>query len=380
MVTKFVPAPADSGGKQRSLAVLKTLAAAGDVTLCAIDDGTADLAAIRELGVDVRAVPRPSAATRALGIARTGSISAGRFWSRSLLDAVRGAVDPPPDVLLVVYSQLAPYARHLPARHRILDLQNIESALFRSYAESPTSPLRRVAARFEERALRRIERRAATDFDTVVVVTDADAARLPAMPRRLLVCANGMTERRVLPMGDEPVVAFVGLLGWRPNADAALWLVNEVWPRVRAAVPGAELLLVGRDPSPGVLAAARDDIVVTGTVPDVEPYLARARVTAAPLLAGGGSRLKILESLGSGRPAVATTIGAEGLVDLVGHGLSVADSPDAFADALIARLRDRELAADEGRRGAVEVRGRYGWERTLLPLAEELRRCDGTHG
>ena len=98
------------------------------------------------------------------------------------------------------------------------------------------------------------------------------------------------------------------------------------------------------------------------------PYLDRARVATAPLRAGGGSRLKILEALGRGRPVVATAIGAEGLDDLVGSGIVVAESPERTADALVQLLSDRERAQQLGRAGHDAVRDRHGWQRTLLPL------------
>jgi glycosyltransferase involved in cell wall biosynthesis len=375
MLTKFVPMPANSGGKQRSLAVLRTLAESGEVTLCAFDDGHADLDAIRRLGVEVHAVPRVGRAGAVSGALRTRSLSAARFWSRALLDrarAVAGSTDP--DVVLVAYSQLAPYGPEIPARHRILDLHNVESSLFASYAASAGSPARRLAGAIEQRALERIERRACAAYDTVLVVSETDAERLPGRPRRLLVCPNGTPTRAPLPMGDEPAVVFVGLLGWRPNADAARWFSREVWPRVRGLAPGAHLYLVGREPTPEVRALAGPDITVTGAVPDVDPYLARARVAVAPLLAGGGSRLKILEALGAGRPVVSTAVGAEGLTALAGQGLTIADHPDAFAREVAARLLDPERAQSEGLAGNAAVLARFSWPATLAPLTAELGR------
>jgi glycosyltransferase involved in cell wall biosynthesis len=107
-------------------------------------------------------------------------------------------------------------------------------------------------------------------------------------------------------------------------------------------------------------------------VPDLEPWYARTRVALAPLLAGGGSRLKILEALAAARPVVATTIGVEGLEDLVGRGVVVADEPAAMADAVVDLLRDPARSAALGEAGAKAVATDHSWRAAVRPLLAEL--------
>ena len=161
-------------------------------------------------------------------------------------------------------------------------------------------------------------------------------------------------------------------MGWKPNVDAAVWLGREVWPLVRERMPEARLSLVGREPSAEVRALAAPDIEVTGTVPDVRPYLAKARVALAPLRSGGGTRLKVLEALDAGRPIVSTTIGIEGLEDLVGDGALVADDAQGFADQVVELLSDPERAAKAGDVGHRTVADRYAWDRVLAPWLERI--------
>ena len=370
MLTKFVPLPADSGGKQRSLALLTRLAALGPTTLCAFDDGTADLEGLADLGVEARTVRRDPSPRRVLsGIRHTGSVSAARFWDARLRQQLLAAASVPADLLQVEYAQLAPYAEGIEARTRVLDLHNVESALVKSMAALRPAPVR-IALELEAKRLRRLEDAALRSFDGVAVVSETDRARLRAKDARILVCPNGWDTGQLIPIGDEKTVVFVGLLGWGPNVDAAVWLAKNVWPAVRNKVPDAKLLLVGRDPSSRVLDLRSDTIEVTGSTPDVHPYLSRARVATAPLRAGGGSRLKILEALAAGRPVVATSIGAEGLADLVGSGIVVADSAPATVDALVALLQDRERAGALGRAGHEAVRDQYSWDTTLRPLLD----------
>ena len=373
MVTKFLPLPANSGGKQRSLAILRRLAARGAVTLCAFDDGSADREGLRALGVEVRSVPWAPARARQLGgVVRTGTLTAGRFWERRLAGQVRAATaDGETRLLQVEYAQLAPYLSLGPARLRVLDLHNVESSLAASYARG-ADPVRGTVARVESAALRRLERWALGVADVVSVVSERDRDRLPRSPRRLLVCPNGWEPGPPLPPASGPVAAFVALMGWRPNQDAALWLVERVWPGVLRRVPDARLLLVGRDPGPALRRLSGPAVEVTGSVEQVRPYLARARVALAPLRSGGGTRLKILEALDAGRPVVATTVGAEGLECLAGNGLTIVDDPEGMAERIAALLRDPARATELGRRGGAAVAARYSWDRTLSPLLDQL--------
>jgi polysaccharide biosynthesis protein PslH len=373
MVTKFLPLPADSGGKQRSLAVLRRLAKLGDVVLCAFDHGGADREGLAAMGVEVRAVPwGPTPARVARGVVRTGSGSAARFWDARLAAAVRAAAAArPADLLQVEYATLAPYLRGVPARLRVLDLHNVESDLAASYARS-TGRLRALPVRCEALALRRLERAALRRADVAVVASGRDRARLPRSGAEVLVCPNGWEPGLPLPAAADPVVAFVALFGWRPNADAAVWLAERVWPLVRRRRPDARLLLVGRSPTPRVRRLAGPDVTVTGTVPDVRPFLASARVAVAPLLSGGGTRLKVLEALDAGRPVVATPVGVEGLEDLVGRGVVVADTPEEMSAAICDLLADDGRASRLGALGRATVAERYAWDATLAPLLARL--------
>ncbi len=276
------------------------------------------------------------------------------------------------DLLQVEYQQMVPLVLDLSAKHTVLDLHNVESALVESYARSRRGPSA-LLFRAEAAALRRMERRTIGSFDDVVVVSEQERTRLSPDARSVLVCPNGREPSAVLGEAPDPTVAFVATMGWAPNVDAAVWLGREIWPRVRARVPGARLLLVGKDPAPAVRALAGGSVEVTGTVADVNPYLARSRVVVAPLRAGGGTRLKIMEALDVGRPVVATSIGCEGLGDLVGRGVVVADTAPGLADAIADLLLDPARAAALGRVGHDAVEAAHSWDMALAPLIEAVR-------
>jgi len=375
MVTKFVPLPDNDGGKQRALAVARRLAQGAELVLCAYDDGDGDVAGLERLGIDVRSVGwRPTARRAARGVLRTRSLSAGRFYSPELVAEVqRAATEGPVDLLQVEYLQMAPVARHVAAARRVLDLHNVESALVRSYARVGRGP-RGLVAHAEAIALRAMERAVIPSFDTVVVVSERERHRLPPGAGDVIVCPNGRDPdpSGPLPPATTPTAAFVATLGWAPNVDAAVWFGQQVWPEVQRRCPDARLLLVGRDPASSVRALASSSVEVSGTVSDVRPYLAQARLAVAPLRSGGGTRLKILEALDLGRPVVATSVAVDGLEDLIGQGVVVADDPGSMIEAVTALLDDPERASALGLAGRDAVGARHTWDVALAPLLEAV--------
>jgi glycosyltransferase involved in cell wall biosynthesis len=376
MLTKFLPLPDNNGGLQRSLAIARRLAALGELTLFGYDDGNADHQGLRDLGFDVKSVPwhvTPGNVLR--GVVRTQSFSAARFWSAAAAETVRrAAADKSFDLLQVEYQQMVPLAAGLRSKTSVLDLHNVESALVDSYAHTRRG-FAWLGLRAEAAALRRMERRTIGRFDHVAVVSEQERKRLPSGANSVLVCPNGRDPSAVLPPAPNPVVAFVATMGWAPNVDAALWLGREIWPLVLARVPSARLLLVGREPAPSVLTLAGGSVQVTGTVPEVTPYLAESRVVVAPLRAGGGTRLKIMEALDVGRPVVATSVGCEGTEDLVGRGVVVADTKEGLAEAIASLLLDPSRASALGLAGHDAVSSEHTWDRALAPLLQAVQPC-----
>lgn len=183
-------------------------------------------------------------------------------------------------------------------------------------------------------------------FDRLQIYTERDADLVrrmaPALAPRLRVNPFGVA----LPQPVDPAceeagtLLFVGNYSHPPNVDAALWLGTEIMPILRARQPGVRLWLVGIDPPPAVRALAADDIVVTGRVPVIEPYLARAAVVLAPIRIGGGMRMKVLHAMALGKAVVTTPRGAEGLAD-VGQPppLVVAEDVESFVDETVVLLR-----------------------------------------
>lgn len=239
-------------------------------------------------------------------------------------------------------------------------------------------PFGGLVARLDERAWRRFERGIMEQVQAVVVFTERDRRALERLGAgtRVVRIPFGvpLPDAPLDPVGSPPpAVVFVGNFRHAANVDAAGWLAQELFPRVRAAAPDAQLTIVGAAPTEEVAALAGDGVSVTGKVPDVAPYLDRAAVVAAPIRIGGGMRVKVLEALAAGKAVVATPLAAEGLDVVSGEQLEIAASDEEFASALA------RLVADESRRRELAERARawagerLGWDNAVAGYEQLYR-------
>ncbi len=214
-------------------------------------------------------------------------------------------------------------------------------------------------------------------FDRLQVYTERDAAGLrrlaPDLAGRVRVNPFGVTLGPAPDAAAEREDELVFLGGFRhpPNVDAACWLAREILPLVRARRPGVHLSIVGADPPHAVRALASDRVTVTGFVPDVEPFLARAAVVIAPLRTGSGMRVKLLQALARGKAVVTTPLGAEGLA--AAPPLRMADSASDLAAAVVALLADPETRRGLGHRAREFVAEHHSWPGFAARLAAIYR-------
>jgi polysaccharide biosynthesis protein PslH len=250
----------------------------------------------------------------------------------------------------------------------VIQAHNIEANLWKRHYEIEKSPVKRAYIKEQWRKFLRFEGDAYHRADRVVCCSEADAA-LAARSYgavKTSVVDNGVDVGRfaaVAPDRNSNKILFLGALDWRPNLDAVALLLGEIFPLLRAQVPGAELLIVGRHPPDQLRKkiAGIAGVSLHADVPDVTPYLAQCALMTVPLRIGGGSRLKILEALAAGLPVVSTTIGAEGLELEDGRHLRLADSPSDHALALAAALKDPAGSFARAAAGRTRVAERYGW-------------------
>jgi glycosyltransferase involved in cell wall biosynthesis len=342
----------------------------------AIADPAARLAAFRQYG-------RPSLA------ARTGAEA-----QRALAEWTGGTLY---DAVHVERLYLAPLAEPwiaLPASSRprlFIDCDEDDAETFRRLAAIERRRHREQAAAWKEaeaEAFAALASRVLSRFDLAFAASSSEASSLSARGAEVFVAPN------VVPMMATPHVArrarnrkertvlFVGNMGYLPNDDAALWLLDRIWPRLRRAVRGRlRLLFVGSDPSPALLRLARrQGVQVTGTVAEMAPFYRSADLAVVPIRAGGGTRIKLLEAAAYGVPIVSTRFGAGGTVFRHGHELLLADSEAGFARACADLLRHRGRAARMAARARRKALLNYNaarWARRVGALAANLSARSG---
>ena len=233
--------------------------------------------------------------------------------------------------------------------------------LRRTLAHQPS-----IVHRLQWNMARHYERWMFSPYDVVTVLSEPD--------RDELLMLNAALNVRVIPNGidlsafplrdsarDAAHFVFLGNYDYAPNAEAALWLAQDIFPRVRQALPNAQLSLVGNAPPASLLALASDSVTVTGRVPSVAPYLARATAFVCPLRVGAGIKNKALEALAAGCPLIATPLSVDGIHITDGENALVADTAEGIAAAMIRLAQDRALAAQFSAGGRALIEREYTW-------------------
>ena len=315
-----------------------------------------------------------------------------RLWDEDAFAVLHAHVlAHPPEIIQVEGIEMAPYLLALkeagvPLPRVIYDAHNAETLLQRrAYQADLRRPARWPAAAYsamQTAKLNRYERQLLKAVDGVAAVSAADEKVLQQMAPgiRTEVVTNGVDLDAYDPDGlyanlfqhVGANLVFTGKMDFRPNVDGVLWFANQVLPRLRATDLNPHFWIVGRNPHKRLDALhSRLDVTVTGAVPDIQPYIVHTDLYVVPLLAGGGTRLKILEAMAMARPIVSTRLGADGFPVNDGDELALADTPEDFAARCAALLRNPAGAREMGERGRAFVEARYSWEH-IIPKMEQI--------
>jgi glycosyltransferase involved in cell wall biosynthesis len=284
------------------------------------------------------------------------------------------------DVVLLMQAHVGRYAdpfieAGVPV---ILDQQNVESQISREVARLAPTWMGRTRARLDIWKWRTYERGLVRRVQRTVAVSESDAlAFRKLVPSASIAVRPSGADLRSLQYMDHAEnrgdsLIMTGTLGYLPNLDAANWMIERILPRVRQLRPSAHLVLVGASAPESLRKKAGDGVDVVGRVPDVRPFLEKADLFVAPLRAGGGTRLKLLEAFAVGLPTVATTLASAGIA--VRHGIDVAtaDDEETFAKEIIRLLDDvsaRRAMAESARR---LVERRYDWRTIAADYENDL--------
>ena len=381
------PFPPKRGGKIRPFNMIKHLARENEVTVASLvrssveakeGEGLSGHCAHYEMG----RVRDPVQMLRMLARLPTPTPSSmGYFYSPTLAKRVRELLARDQfDLIFVHCSSAAQYVEHVEGIPKILDFGDMDSQKWLEYVRCKPFPLS-LGYRLEGAKLERAEKQLARRFDLCTATTRAEWQTLEdygtGAPTDWF--PNGVDSEYFAPT-DEPydpdTIAFVGRMDYYPNQECMFDFCARALPLIQAKRPGLKLLIIGADPSPAVQRLGTiPGVTVTGSVPDVRPYLRRAAVMVAPLNIARGTQNKILEAMAMGVPVVASRVAAGGVDATAPEHFLVASTVDEYRNAI---LRIVENPAERQRlsiAGRARMLSHHAWERSMQRLDGIIERC-----
>jgi len=379
-----IPFPPDRGDRIRSFHILRHIAQRRPVHLLGFVDNEEDRKAAKELmpmlaslHIEIRDKSRFRAGIEALMLGEPISVTA--FGSRRIMRMVDQLLaERPIDTIFAYSGQMAQFVPDdRGGRRFIMDFVDVDSEKFAAYGAATGGPMGWINRR-EARLLAEYENGVGRWADVNLFVSEAEAALFRARAglavNHVRAMDNGIDTAMFDPTGfprvagAEPMLVFTGQMDYRPNVDAVLWFARRTFRAIRAKHPNALFAIVGRDPTPEVRALARQkNVIVTGAVPDVRPWIAAAAVVVAPLDIARGVQNKVLEAMSMARPVVASPAAFEGIDAVPGEHLIVAQGND-MANAVGHLIGNPQEGDEMGRRARQHVIARYNWENQLVAL------------
>lgn len=393
--TQVLPYPLTAGPKVRAYYVLRHLAQQHEITLVSFvraTDTPDALAHLQRFCTAVHTVPMPRSPLRdgyhlLRSLLSHQPFIIARDWNGAmvrkideLLRAVEAGNEAPFAAIHADQLWMAPYALLAQRQQRrqrakvVLDQHNAVFMIPERLAGDDANLPKRLLLQWEARKMARYEVAICQQFDHVVWVTQEDYQAVQQQALRLgqhapcdaiiPICGDSTEQLPIQRLPAAHRVTFVGGLHYPPNAQGICWFAENVFPQVLAQAPQSVLTVIGKQPPPALqkLGIPTQNLAITGFVERVEPYLAETAAFVAPLLAGGGMRVKIIDGWRWGMPVVSTTIGAEGIATHPEENILIADTPTAFAERTLQLLQSPQKANQLAVAGRRWFEAHYDWQ------------------
>jgi sugar transferase (PEP-CTERM/EpsH1 system associated) len=373
-----VPFPPKRGGKIRPFNIIRHLQSQGhEVTVASLArsqaeadeaEGLSEHCSKRliEIVDDRTAWPRMIAWLPTMRPSSFGYFFSPRLKSRIDAELATGEYD----LIFVHCSSVAPYVAEARAKLKIIDFGDMDSQKWREYSQHKPFPLS-AGYWLEAVKLERTERLLAGQFDLATCTTRAEMESLKALgvngPTDWF--PNGVDASFFQPSGqayEHDLVSFVGRMDYFPNQQAVTTFCADVLPELQRRLPGTRFEIVGADPSPEIRELGKlPGVTVTGSVPDVRPYVTRAALTVAPLEIARGTQNKILESMAMGVPVVCSRQAVGGVDAIPGEHLLAYDTREQFMEAILTILNSADRREQLAIAGRARVLSHHSWPASM---------------
>ena len=382
------PFPPKRGGKIRPFNMIRHLTASGHhvhvLSLARSPEEAAEGQGISPhcAAFDVAVVKAPVQMARMVSRLPTITPSSmGYFYSAELAGRVQQVLNSKKwDLIFVHCSSVAQYVQHVRGTPKILDYGDMDSQKWLEYANYKPWPLS-WGYLLEGKKLQAAETRLAHQFDLCTATTRAEWQTLESYGTGAATdwFPNGVDADYFSPTDgsyDADTISFIGRMDYYPNQECMARFCKEVWPLLKARRAGMKLLIVGADPSPEMRALGQlPGVTVTGSVPDVRPFVRNSALMVAPLAIARGTQNKILEAMGMGVPVVTSTVAAGGVDAQANTHFLVADAPQALADAVLRIVENPAERARLAQSGRERMLSHHAWPRSMQRLDGIIERC-----
>jgi hypothetical protein len=381
------PYPPKRGGKIRPFNMIRHLAQSHEVVVCSLSRSRQETeeaqgiaphcSAFHVAQVDDRVQTLRMIATLPTPV----TASASYFHSTRLARTIdRLLSDSSFDLIFVHCSSVAHYVSGADRVPKVLDFGDMDSQKWFEYARDKPFPLS-LGYRWEGRRLLADEKRLARRFDMCTTTTRAEWETLKSYgvdtPSDWF--PNGVDSAFFAPTDapyDPDTIVFVGRMDYYPNQQCMFDFCSTVLPQLQRSRPSIRLQIVGADPSPAVRKLGElPGVTVTGSVPDVRPYVTRAALTVAPLRIARGTQNKILEAMAMGVPVVCSHVAAGGVDAIDGEHLLAATTPQEMHDAILRILQNPGERARLAQAGRARVLSHHSWANSMRRLDAVIDRC-----
>lgn len=381
------PYPPKRGGKIRPFNMIRHLAASHEVVVASLARSPVEAEEGRGLAahcarIEMTTVRNAFQVGRMIArLPNREPSSFGFFHSPALARRIRVLLATESfDLIFVHCSSVAHYVRHVRGIPKILDFGDMDSQKWLDYARIKPFPIS-LGYRLEGIKLEAEEKRLARDFDLCTTTTRAEWRTLvdyrSGAPTDWF--PNGVDSEYFAPASepyDPDTIAFIGRMDYYPNQECMVRFCREVFPRIRARRPDAKILIVGADPVASIRRLGElPGVTVTGSVPDVRPYLRRSALMVAPLAIARGTQNKILEAMAAGVPVVTSSVAAGGVDAVPGEHLIVADPPAATAHAVLELMNLPEERKRLALAGRARMLSHHAWGASMQRLDRIIDQC-----
>lgn len=397
-ITEKFPYPLDSGGRIRTYHILKGLAKEYEVCLITSIEHNKQRDLLPELEklcnevytVDTSPDGKLSLLLKILkNMCSSIPIVVGRHYIPGVAEKIR-ELAAKHNVVHFDHLDATIYMSEIPeSAITVLDEHNIVTNQIKTCADIEKNPLKRLYMRLQQKKTESYEANICNQVSQCLVCSDTDNNYLKNLANKSIVVtvpngvdvdyftdeswSEGVTDS--LP-GAQQSVIFVGALDYGPGGAAVRYFYEDIFPRIRENYPEMQFVAVGQSPSAHLQSIARRDpnLILTGRVDDVRPYVARSKVFVVPLRSGSGTRLKILSAMAMGVPVVSTSIGAEGLNVTHGENILIADKAETFSEAVVQLLHNQGFADYVSQNARKLVEETYSWPVVWENLLYSYRR------